>query len=296
MRIVEFRPQQPASLALSLMASLSMLILVFFWIAGMAWAGGEDETEIDAGKTSGAVEADASGCGTGDARSMAMRIQDRYDGIRDIHSNFEQRNESASFAGQPMMTAEAKRGRVVFAKPGKMRWTYLSPEPSEVVSNGTLLWIYDMEGRSITRLDVTAGFLSGAALQFLLGDGQILESFDVVASDCQPSRVTLALHPKVEATYERLGLVADRETGELIATSMLDLFGNLTEIRFTETRINLDQGEDLFEMEIPEGVELIDYANDSASDLNSTKGSASAEGLESDARQNGFEPANSPSE
>jgi outer membrane lipoprotein carrier protein len=273
-----------------------MFILVIFWIAGVALADGEDETEIHAASVSAALEVEPLKCGPDDARQMAMKIQDRYDGIRDIHSNFEQRNESASFAGQPLMTAEAKTGRVVFAKPGKMRWTYLAPEPSEVVSNGKLLWIYDVEGRSITRLEVTAGFLSGAALQFLLGDGQILESFDVVTNDCQPSRVTLILHPKAEATYEQLGLVADRETGELLATSVLDLFGNLTEIRFSQTRINLDPGEEMFEMEIPEGVELIDYANYSASDSNSTGGSTSAEGLKSETQGDGLEPTDSPSE
>jgi outer membrane lipoprotein carrier protein len=248
----------------SRIASLGIAILMTFGIIRVASAGGDDETALDGRTAELAVEnaAEVSSCRPDDARQMATRIQDRYDGIRDIHSNFEQRNESASFAGQPLMTPEPKKGRVVFAKPGKMRWTYLAPEPSEVVSNGRLLWIYDIEGRSITRLEVTAGFLSGAALQFLLGDGKILESFDVVATDCQSEWVTLTLLPKAEATYEKLGLVANRETGELLATSMLDLFGNLTEIRFSETQINLDPDDDLFEMEIPEGVELIDYAAD----------------------------------
>lgn len=203
---------------------------------------------------------DESTCPAGTGENTARLIQSRYEGIRDIHANFVQTNESATFAGQPLMTPEPKQGRVIFAKPGKMRWSYLSPEPSVVVSNGHILWIYDVAGESITRFEVTSGFLSGAALQFLLGDGQILESFEVEATACKEGRITLDLIPKAAATYERLGLVVDAVSGDIVATSVLDLFGNRTEIRFSEIEINRDPKAETFELEIPDGVEVIDYA------------------------------------
>ena len=211
-------------------------------------------------ETDAEASEDKSTCQAGTGEKTARLIQSRYEGIRDIHANFVQTNESVTFAGQPLMTPEPKRGRVIFAKPGKMRWSYLSPEPSVVVSNGHILWIYDVAGESVTRLEVTSGFLSGAALQFLLGDGQILESFEVEATACQEGRITLDLIPKAAATYERLGLVADAVSGDIVATSVLDLFGNLTEIRFSEIEINRDPKAETFELEIPDGVEVIDYA------------------------------------
>ena len=157
------------------------------------------------------------------------------------------------------MSAEEKTGTVVFAKPGKMRWTYEAPEPSVVVSNGSTLWIYDVEGRSVTRLAVTAGFLSGAALQFLLGDGQILETFDVRAETCTADRISLDLIPKADATYERLCLLANPVTGDIIATSVLDLFGNSTKIAFSKIEVNLGPDPAFFEFEAPEGVETIEF-------------------------------------
>jgi len=217
--------------------------------------------------TSGAVYSQASEansetskCPAGMGEKTAKLIQTRYESIRDIYANFEQTNQSVSFAGQPLMTPEPKRGQVIFAKPGKMRWTYVFPEPSVVVSDGRILWIHDVEGKSITRFEVTAGFLSGAALQFLLGDGQILETFEVEATACEAGQITLDLTPRAPATYERLGLVADRDSGDIVATSVLDLFGNLTEIRFSETVINRDPKPETFTLEIPDGVEVIDYA------------------------------------
>jgi len=66
----------------------------------------------------------------------------------------------ATLPGEETLT----RGRVVFAKPGRMRWVYESPEPSLVVSDGETLWIYDPAAREAQRLPVTQGYLTGAAL------------------------------------------------------------------------------------------------------------------------------------
>jgi outer membrane lipoprotein-sorting protein len=41
---------------------------------------------------------------------------------------------------------------------------------------------------------------------------------------------------------------------------VLDLFGNLTEIDFSEIQINRGPPDDTFELAIPDGVEVIDYA------------------------------------
>lgn len=206
----------------------------------------------------------AAGCEVGAGEATARRVQTRYDGIRDLKADFEQESQSASFAGQPLMDSAPKTGQVVFAKPGKMRWTYAEPDPSVVVSDGRTLWIYDVEGASVTRLEVTAGYLSGAALQFLLGDGRILDEFDVRATSCSKSQVTLDLLPKSDASYERLGLVARRDTGDIDSTSVVDLFGNRTEIRFLEVEVNRSPAASVFRFDVPDGVEVIDYAGSQA--------------------------------
>jgi outer membrane lipoprotein-sorting protein len=71
--------------------------------------------------------------------------------------------------------------------------------------------------------------------------------------------VSLDLVPKGAATYERLGLVADPRTGDVLGTSVLDLFGNLTRIEFSEIETNLAPGQEAFEFEAPDGVEVIEY-------------------------------------
>lgn len=213
-----------------------------------------------AGVASSEPEGAKPACEEGLADRTAHKIQKRYEGIRDLRADFEQRNTSATFEGEALMKSEPRRGKVVFAKPGKMRWTYDPPEASVVVSDGKTLWIHDVEARTVARLAVTEGYLSGAALQFLLGDGKILESFRVSAVECDAAEVTLDLLPREDASYERLGLVADRETGSVVATSVTDLFGNQTWIRFERLEENRNPQPDTFVLKIPEGVEVIDYA------------------------------------
>jgi outer membrane lipoprotein-sorting protein len=202
----------------------------------------------------------AAECGAGLAEETALKIQARYERIRDLRADFEQTNVSATFQGEALMSPATRRGKVVFAKPGRMRWTYEPPEASVVVSDGKTLWIHDIDAKTVTRLAVTEGYLSGAALQFLMGDGDLLGSFKVTATACNGKQVTLDMLPREEASYERLGLVADRASGDVVGTSVADLFGNVTRIRFTNLEANRNPPANTFVLSIPEGVEVIDYA------------------------------------
>ena len=74
------------------------------------------------------------------------------------------------------------------------------------MSDGKVLWIYDIAGRQASKLIIDQGYLVGAALQFLLGDGKLVDAFEISALSCSDSKVELSLLPKAAASYERLGL------------------------------------------------------------------------------------------
>ncbi len=197
--------------------------------------------------------------GTACADEIAARVQDHYDSVRDFAADFEQTTHSVGFASALPGSAEPARGQMILAKPGKMRWSYTHPEPSLVVSDGVILWLYSPDLKEAQRLPVTRGYLNGAALQFLLGDGKLLEAFRVSASGCGgDSRVELDLEPRDPASYERLGLTVIAETGEVVATEIIDLFGNRTQISFQRVRRNQDPPPELFRFEPGPGVEVID--------------------------------------
>jgi len=135
-----------------------------------------------------------------------------------------------------------------------MRWTYTEPEPSEVVSDGSTLWIFDPRAGEVQVLEVGQAFLSAAAIQFLLGSGRILDTFQVAASGCEGSSVHLFLTPREPASYERLEMDVDSASGVITRTVVLDVLGNRTEIAFAELEINRDPAPERFEFQVPEGV------------------------------------------
>jgi outer membrane lipoprotein carrier protein len=180
----------------------------------------------------------ADGEASGDCAGVTTdRVQARYEGIRDLEVRFTQRSQSVAFSGlgQEMQA----RGVAQFAKPGRMRWSYEEPEPSLVVSDGETLWIYDPTAKEVQEFPVGEGFLSGTAVQFLLGEGRIRDTYEVTAEGCGEEAVRLFLHPREDATYERLELLVDAERGDVRATGVIDLFGNRTDVVFDALRTNL---------------------------------------------------------
>lgn len=186
-------------------------------------------------------------------------IQGRYEAVRDLRARFVQTSRSVAL-GAGSRASSTSRGEVVFAKPGRMRWAYEEPEPSLVVSDGTVLWLYDPVRREAQRLPVGDGYLSGAGIQFLLGEGDMRRDFRVSALSCAETSVLLELLPRRDASYERLRVEADPRTGELTRTIVFDLFGNETEVAFSDVRANSDPPAGLFRFEPPQGVDVIDLA------------------------------------
>jgi outer membrane lipoprotein carrier protein len=200
-----------------------------------------------------APEPDPSAC----VRAAVGAIQARYRALRDLSARFEQESRSAAFGAGGITRSS---GEVVFAKPGKMRWTYREPEPSLVVSDGRWLWIYDPTAREAQKLGVGDGALSGAAVQFLLGEGEILAAFQVDAESCSETEARLRLVPREPAAYETLQIVADPRSGDLRETEVVDLLGNATRVAFHDLRTDTGPAPELFQFQAPEGVEVIELS------------------------------------
>lgn len=197
------------------------------------------------------------GCEGVDPAALVARVQARYDGIRDLDASFSQSTRSVLLGGAGLGDEAPTTGQVQIAKPGRMRWSYESPRRSLVVSDGQTLWIHDVDAREVTRARVTSGYLAGAALQFLMGEGAIVDAFDVTLVGCDGNLRTLELTPKQDASYEMLELVVDVE-GVVVGTTIHDLFGNVTALRFSNVRFDLAPGDEIFRWQPEEGVRVID--------------------------------------
>jgi outer membrane lipoprotein carrier protein len=187
----------------------------------------------------------------------ATAVQKRYEGVRDVSANFKQTTHGARLGTTPDKPASS-RGRVMLAKPGKMRWTYEEPEPSVVVSDGKTVWIHDPAFNEVQKLPAAEGFLTGAAAQFLLGAGDMRRDFFVEAVSCSETAAELELVPRQPATYEKLFLQVDPKTGDVRKTRIVDLLGNVVEVEFSEQQFNSKPAESEFRFEVPEGAKVIE--------------------------------------
>jgi outer membrane lipoprotein carrier protein len=187
----------------------------------------------------------------------ATAVQSRYEGVRDVSARFTQTTHAVRLGTTPDKPA-ASRGRVTLAKPGKMRWTYEEPEPSLVVSDGKTVWIYDPAFGEVQKLPAAEGFLTGAAAQFLLGAGDMRRDFKVAAVACDESAAELELVPRQPATYEKLFLHVDPNSGDVRQTRIVDLLGNVVIVEFREQRFNLKPSDSEFQFQVPDGAKVIE--------------------------------------
>jgi len=205
--------------------------------------------------------ATAKSCDEARAKAVAASVQRYYDAIEFLSADFTQTTESVVMATGGGATGDSdgiRSGHVNFAKPGRMRWVYDEPEQSLVISDGSVIWVYEIGARQATRIPGAEQYLAGAALQFLLGEGDLAATFDIEALDCSKDHVALELMPRQPTSFERLGLTADPSTGSILETSIVDLFGNRTRIRFQNVAVGQPPAEGLFEFDPPSGVEVIE--------------------------------------
>jgi outer membrane lipoprotein carrier protein len=191
------------------------------------------------------------------SRAAATALQKRYESAKDFQADIVQTTRSATL-GASASEQMTFTGSVVFAKPGKMRWSYEAPEPSLVVSDGETLWIYDPTFREAQKLPATEGYLSGAAIQFLLGEGAIERDFEISALSCEAEAAELRLQPHKPSSYEKLHVRVHPETGDLLKTTVFFVLGNVTEVAFSNIQLNVNPPLSLFRFDPPADVQVIE--------------------------------------
>jgi outer membrane lipoprotein-sorting protein len=104
------------------------------------------------------------------------------------------------------------------------------------------------------------GSLSQTALGVLFGETDLRKVFDVERIDEEESQdhVWLRLHPRKDASFERLELSVDRETLDVQELVIHDLLGNRTRLRLEGIEQNLGLEEDAFTIQVPDDTEVID--------------------------------------
>lgn len=184
------------------------------------------------------------------------RVQAIYEKVRAFRSRFKQ-----DYWVKAYDQRKKSAGLVVFARPGKMSWTYDEPKGNRVVSDGKLLRVYEEASKQLYEQPVDKSQYP-QALGFLTGETKLAETFTFEGNDGAamsfPGGIVLVATPKQPlATVQKVLLYVDAATHYVRRVLLLDAQGNRNRFDFED--VKLDDALDLreFTFVAPPGTSVI---------------------------------------
>jgi len=198
-----------------------------------------------------------------DPLEVAQKLQDTYEKALSLVADFNQ-TTTMKFSSRIRQGS----GTMVFRKPGRMRWDYLTPDYQVLISDGETISMYFEKSQQMIITNAKDYLRSDVTYSFFAGTGNILKDFDVSESDIYPETdnyyiikmTPKSVHPQVSALY----LWIAHNTFLITHMQIIDHFETVTDLFFDNIKINTDHygnseiTNDLFLFRPPVGTEIIE--------------------------------------
>lgn len=194
-----------------------------------------------------------------DVDTIIAQVQRQYEQTNDMQAAFIQ----LSLIKSVNQTKES-RGLVYFKKPGKMRWEYTEPEQQLLVSDSKTMWLYVPDDEQVLLQEAEEAYGSKTPVVFLSGMGKLQNDFYIKLLPADTSKTQLVSGHRLELLPKqpqpdvaKLILTVDPVTFQIVHTAVYDPYGNITDVYLQNVEINQTLPDELFQFEIPEGVDVI---------------------------------------
>ena len=198
----------------------------------------------------------AVGAQTNDPVALAARVQQRYNGIKDMSGDFVQ-----TYEGGVLRTKTTERGTIAIKRPGRMRFVYTKPEKKEFVSDGNRLYAHLVADKQVIVSPAPGPDQGDIPAMFLAGQSDLARDYTpsfTALPGAAPGLVTLKLVPrKPSAEFESIGIGVDPQTLQIQFLTAVDSQGGRSSFSFTNLKENLGMSDKQFEFRIPRGVEVV---------------------------------------
>ncbi len=154
-----------------------------------------------------------------------------------------------------LVIVEESTGTFAISRPGRFRWDYDTPYSQIILADGEHLWVYDADLEQATVREVDDALASTPAM-LLSGDTDIAEGFVVRDGGSEDGLAWADLTPKTDNSdfvQLRLGFVS----GDIRVMELHDRLGQVTRIEFADAVRNAVLHDELFDISLPEGVDVI---------------------------------------
>lgn len=186
------------------------------------------------------------------ASQLINRIESRYGRMRGLAAEFEH-----SFSA-PGVRERREYGRLVLARPQRMRWEYDSNPRKLFIVNGREVWFYVPADREAVHADVRHVSDSRFPFLFLLGQTNLRREFRGINLIEQGSTNTdthlLRLVPRGRASGLREIFLGVYEDGRILKVKMVDEAGAISEVVLRAVRENFIAPAEAFDFRPPPGV------------------------------------------
>jgi outer membrane lipoprotein carrier protein len=191
-----------------------------------------------------------------DTAATVAKVQAFYDSTTSFFSAFNQ-----EFYVKSHNIRKESKGKVTFAKPGKMAWDYENPAGNRVVSDGTILRVYEAANKQMFEQNVDKSQYP-AALSFLTGTGKLTDSFTFLmypgaAMNFAGGQVLVGTPKQPNAAYTKVLFYVDATTFHVRRALIVDAQGNRNRFDFLEPQVNLTVNDGTFKLVPPAGTQII---------------------------------------
>lgn len=182
-------------------------------------------------------------------------LQQRYANVGTLEAAFRQ-----TYRGPGV--DETESGIMYMKKPGLMRWEYRDPEVKLFIADGRDTYLYTPKDRQVLVRRFSAADLRSTPLQFLLGQGDIRQTFEV-SWEPEPAGGTrgslrLRLTPlAAESDYAYVTIECDAHSFDVRRIEIHEPTGNVSEFELSQMKTNVKVDSRQFQFKIPKGVEVV---------------------------------------
>lgn len=185
------------------------------------------------------------------AASADAALQRFIDEVHSYQANFVQVQTDGR--GEALATSA---GRFVLQRPGRFRWEYQQPYEQLMVCDGEQLWLYEPDLSQATVRPAQAA-LAGTPAELLSQGASLNEAFTVSDAGLDAGTQKLELTPKSEdSDFERVELWL--RDGAPQRMRFHDRLATVTDVQFTDIRINAAVPAELLKFSPPAGTDVID--------------------------------------
>jgi outer membrane lipoprotein carrier protein len=190
-----------------------------------------------------------------EVKDLVDRMQAFYEKTQDFEASFQQ-----DYKYKMVRRTQNSTGKVVFKKPGLMRWEYEKPSARTFVLAGEKVYAYDPEAQtlSVGKIDTTQ---LSASVTFLLGKGKLADEFSISKGTCADCKGTLlVLDPlKADPRFRQVRLEVDPKTAQVLKSTVIDPDGSENTIAFLNLKTNVGVNADRFKLNPPQGTRIDDF-------------------------------------